>query len=297
MKNFLENLFKTIIPKLKKEPSELSKMTSAGVKPLKKDKYIPSRIRAYSGRSVGMVRDHNEDSLFNMTSIISSNNIETTFGIYVVADGMGGHQHGEIASEIAIHTLTDNVVRNLYLPMLDLNHSPPDESFKDVMLNGVKYAQKTIIQQVPGGGTTLTALLILGNIITIAHVGDSRVYLIDDDIGIKSLTQDHSLVSRLIELGQITSEEAEDHPQRNVLYRALGQGEPIDPDIITMTMPERGCLLLCTDGLWGAIEDESIFKIVTKAPNHQTACQRLVEAANSAGGPDNISVILVNLTD
>lgn len=109
------------------------------------------------------------------------------------------------------------------------------------------------------------------------------------------LTRDHSLVARLIELGQLTTEEAATHPQRNVLYRALGQGEPFDPDISMLQAPRDGFLLLCSDGLWGVITQEELVKIVIDHPDPYIACQKLVEAANTAGGPDNISVILVHL--
>jgi protein phosphatase len=130
---------------------------------------------------------------------------------------------------------------------------------------------------------------------TIAHVGDSRAYLIYGPERIEALTRDHSLVKRLVELGQITTAEAAVHPQRNVLYRALGQGEPFDPDIYSMQVFEAAYLLLCSDGLWGVVAESEIQRLVLQAYCVEDACQRLVDAANEAGGPDNISVILARL--
>ncbi len=154
---------------------------------------------------------------------------------------------------------------------------------------------RAITRQVPGGGTTLTAALILGNQMTIAHVGDSRAYLINENGNIESLTRDHSLVKRLVELGQITTDEAAVHPQRNVLYRALGQGEPFDPDINSLQTPEGGSLLLCSDGLWGVVPEETIQRLVRETQRPEEACHNLIEAANDAGGPDNISAIIIRL--
>jgi protein phosphatase len=130
---------------------------------------------------------------------------------------------------------------------------------------------------------------------TIAHVGDSRAYLIGPDSQFEALTRDHSLVNRLVELGQITTDEAAVHPQRNVLYRALGQGEPFDADINSIQMPGSGYLLLCSDGLWSVVNESELQRLVKESNSPEEACQRMVEAANAAGGPDNISAILIRL--
>ena len=132
---------------------------------------------------------------------------------------------------------------------------------------------------------------------TLAHVGDSRAYAVYLDGRVQTLTRDHSLVERLKELGQITAEEASVHPQKSMLYRALGQGEPTEPDIFTASLPQPGYLMICSDGLWGVLDEDDIFNIITTAPNPQRACQNLIDAANSAGGPDNIAVILVRMSD
>jgi serine/threonine protein phosphatase PrpC len=130
---------------------------------------------------------------------------------------------------------------------------------------------------------------------TIGHVGDSRACAIHLDGRVDILTRDHSLVKRLEELGQISSDEAATHPQRNVLYRALGQGEVLEPDIFTTPFPQLGYLLLCSDGLWSVLPEDHLFDLVNSAPSLHVACQHLIAAANDAGGPDNITAVLVQL--
>ena len=255
----------------------------------------PPQLIVGCAQSVGIQRDHNEDALFTLSTTLTSDFRNIPFGLYIVADGMGGHQHGEIASGIAIRSMASYIIRKLYAPLLSLKPNLPEESLIEIMQEGVQDAHTAITKQVPGGGTTMTAALILGNRMTIAHVGDSRAYLIGNNGRIEALTRDHSLVKRLVELGQITIDEAAIHPQRNVLYRALGQGEPFDPDINSIQIPDTGYLLLCSDGLWSVVPEVEIQSIVQKSKNPEEACQNLVEAATAAGGPDNITAILIRL--
>jgi serine/threonine protein phosphatase PrpC len=165
------------------------------------------------------------------------------------------------------------------------------------MNDGVRSAHNAIIEYASGGGSTLTGVLLQGDQMTIAHIGDSRAYEILPNGEMKQLTTDHSLVKRLEDLGQITSDEAAIHPQRNVLYRALGQVESIDAELISSSTPKSGHLIICSDGLWGLVSDEAIAETVSSADSPQQACNRLVEAANTAGGPDNISVIIIQMPD
>ncbi len=166
------------------------------------------------------------------------------------------------------------------------------EPLQDLLRNAIEEANEAVVEQVPGGGTTLTAVVMLGQQLTIGHVGDSRAYLLQDGRS-EVLTRDHSLVERLRELGQLTAEEAAVHPQRNVLYRAIGQGANLEVDVSSMPTPESGYLMVCSDGLWGVLGDERMKQIIDKASSPQDACEELVDAANAAGGPDNITVILV----
>ena len=253
----------------------------------------PQQLIYGCGQSIGKQRDHNEDSVFALSIAIGGEKSSYPLGLYVVADGMGGHQYGEVASSVAARTLAGYLLKR-FVPYLVNPSSGMDESLQDLMRSAINDAQQAVTQAAPGSGTTLTAALVLGQQMTIGHVGDSRAYAIHQGGG-EPLTRDHSLVKRLEELGQISSKEAAVHPQRNVLYRALGQGEVLEPDIFTAPFPQSGYLLLCSDGLWNVLADSTIFKIVTSARDLQSACQSLVDAANEAGGPDNISVIVVQL--
>jgi protein phosphatase len=258
--------------------------------------YNPPQFVTGCGHSIGKQRDHNEDALFTLSTTLLSDEEALPFGLYLVADGMGGHQHGEMASGVAVRAMSNYVINQLYSPLFSLSPAIQEQTLHEIMETGIQHAHRAILQQAPGGGSTLTGALALGDQLTIAHVGDSRAYLIQDDGRLDLLTRDHSLVKRLVELGQITTDEAAVHPQRNVLYRALGQGEPIDAEITTAPLPLSGHLLICSDGLWGLVPEGEIVRIVTTSPSPAEACQLLVEAANQAGGPDNISAILVRVS-
>ena len=249
------------------------------------------------GHSVGRQRDHNEDAMFTITTNLIADDTQIPFGLYIIADGMGGHEHGEIASGVAVRVVAAEVLQKIYLTYLGLSDLQAEESVQEILQQGVMQAHREILTEAQGGGTTLTAALLMGDKMTIAHVGDSRAYIIFAQGIQETLTQDHSLVKRLEELGQITADEAAVHPQRNVLYRALGQGDPFQPDVATFPLPRACHLLICSDGLWGVIPEKELLGLVNSSPDPQQACQSLIDAANAAGGPDNITVILVRLPD
>jgi serine/threonine protein phosphatase PrpC len=255
----------------------------------------PRQLIVGCGQSIGKQRDHNEDSLFTLTTNLTNLNGNLPIGLYIVADGMGGHLHGEVASSVAIRVMAQHIINRLYLPLFNSDLESPQEAIQDMMRDGMQDAHRAITKEVPGGGTTMTAALVVGNQVYIAHVGDSRAYIIESGGSVETVTRDHSLVKRLVELGQITQEEAAVHPQRNVLYRALGQGEPFEPDMSSTQLADSGYLLLCSDGLWGVVPDKEILQLVTSSSSPHLACQKLVKAANTAGGPDNITAILVHL--
>jgi len=256
-------------------------------------KYEPPQLIVGTGQSLGRQREHNEDCLYALNITLAGKNDPLPFGIFIVADGMGGHQHGEVASEVATRTLSTTLIRRLYIPNFNLQPEPQSDPLQEVVQQGMREAQQAVLKLAPGGGTTMTAAFVFGEQVTVAHVGDSRAYFVFPDGRMQIVTRDHSLVRRLQELGQISEKEAAVHPQRNVLYRAIGQGEPFDADINTFPMPHPGYLLLCSDGLWGVVPELEIFRIITSTNNPSLACHHLVQAANAAGGPDNISVILV----
>ncbi len=290
--------------KLFKKPVE--KADSATTAPLT-DRQIQSIVNSHPshfdvqqlissiGQSTGKQRELNEDSLLAITTTMAGNSGSLPFGLYIVADGMGGHQFGEVASNTAVRSVAGYILQKFFPYLFDLRPSQPEDSLQEIMQTAVKQAQKAIQAEAPSSGTTLTAALVLGQQVTIAHVGDSRAYHIHPDGRTEVITRDHSLVKRLEELGHIRPEEAANYPHRNVLYRALGQGEILEPDIFTVSFPQPGHLMLCSDGLWGVVSDQDMYRIIKDAPTLQRACQNLVEAANTAGGPDNISVILIQM--
>ncbi len=253
----------------------------------------PPQLVVGTGQSVGLQRDHNEDTLYAVSAILADGANETQFGLFMVADGMGGYEYGEIASSVAARATTQYILSKVYLPHVNPEGDAPQESLQEIIETGILKAQQLVRTRAPGGGTTLTAALLIGDQVTIAHVGDSRAYFVHPGGRIELLTHDHSLVHRLVELGQITEEEALIHPNRNVLYRAIGQPEPFKPDIQTFQMPHPGYLMICSDGLWGTVDDAKMMRIVSDSKNPSEACSKLVEAANETGGPDNISVVLV----
>jgi PPM family protein phosphatase len=257
--------------------------------------YDMQQLIAAAGQSVGKQRELNEDSVLVLTATMAGNSGNLPFGLYIVADGMGGHQFGEVASNAAIRTVAGYVLKKFHPHLFQVKTDTMDESFQEIMSAAVNEAQRVIQREAPGSGTTLTAALVLGQQITIGHVGDSRAYFIYPDGRIETITRDHSLVQRLQELGHITPEEAENYPHRNVLYKALGQGDILDPEIFTLAFPQPGTLMICSDGMWGVVAEHDIIRAVNEAPNLQRACQNLVTAANTAGGPDNISVVLAQL--
>jgi serine/threonine protein phosphatase PrpC len=254
------------------------------------------KLSVGSAQSIGKQRDHNEDTLFTFTSVLTKDSASKIFSLFAVADGMGGHQYGEIASRLAVQTLSSFIIKNLYLPVfsqtIELDEINPSELLKQAFFQ----ANQTVVENAPGGGTTLSVVLILDQLLVICHVGDSRIYYINKSDDVKILTRDHSLVNRLIELGQITHEQAAVHPQRNVIYRALGQGEPFEPEFHAITTPDIGYLLICSDGLWGSVSKRKIYDIIINETGIQNASERLIDAANGAGGSDNSSVILVRFS-
>ena len=258
-------------------------------------RYDTQQLIVGIGQSVGKQRDHNEDSLLAITSTISGNNGNVPFGLYIVADGMGGHQYGEVASNSAIRVMAGDIMRTFHSYLFNLPTQPLQESLQEIMEAAIKDAHRTVQKDAPGSGTTVTAALVLGQQVTIAHIGDSRAYSVYPDRRIQPITRDHSLVKRLEELGHLSKDEAANFPHRNVLIRALGQGEALEADIFTIPFPHPGYLMLCSDGLWGVINDQDISRTIVEAPTLHRACQNLVEAANLAGGPDNITTILVQL--
>lgn len=248
-----------------------------------------------SAQSIGRIRDHNEDALFIQATSFYSQDTQKFVGLFMVADGMGGHANGEVASELAIRVMANQVIQNFMKPLFSEYRVFDAEGLRKILYDAVQEANQAVKKQVSGGGTTLTAILVAGDFYIAAHVGDSRLYILQSDQHIKAVTRDHSWVQQLVDIGHLSRQEAEVHPQRNILSMALGQWEPLEPDMHMDKVPEGGYILLCSDGLWGVVKDNEIEQMIRQDSSLPVICQNLIKAANQAGGPDNISIILIQV--
>ena len=227
----------------------------------------------YAARTdVGCVREHNEDTFVAQSPV------------FAVADGMGGHESGEVASEIAIETLVARA---------------PSKPDGDALAAAIMAANTAILRGVEEGkgragmGTTIIAAQIFGEQLVLGQVGDSRAYLLHEG-NLQRLTRDHSLVADMVAQGHITEEEARVHPQRSVITRALGSDITVEPDIYILRISEGDRLMLCSDGLCGMVDDATIEKTMRANDDVNECCDALIEAALDAGGSDNVTVVVVD---
>ena len=245
---------------------------------------------------VGQVRQINEDSLLTLEAGMIHRSISSPIGLYVVADGMGGQAAGDIASGLAIHSLAQRAAETLMPPTL--NTIPTAVDIDAWLHESITLANAAVYQQRIAAdnnmGTTLVMAIIAKGEAHVAHLGDSRAYVINQ-AGMKQITVDHSLVQRLVDTTQLTAQEAKTHPQRNVIYKNLGDRPAVEPDIDHVPLESGDRLLLCTDGLSGYVDDPDIEKIIRAAQSPQDACRQLIAAANANGGPDNITAIIIQL--
>jgi len=228
------------------------------------------KIEVGSATDIGRVRERNEDSVL------------VDPPLYVVADGMGGHRGGQVASQVALETMEELGTEgggSLAEHVHRANRAVWDRSVEDEQLSGM--------------GTTLTAARVEGTNALIAHVGDSRAYLLRDGV-LRQLTSDHTLVARMVKSGEISEAEADVHPHKNVLTRALGTDEQVEVDEDSIALVDGDRLLLCSDGLTGMVTEDQIQAILENSDQPQQAADRLVKAANRAGGIDNISVVVLD---
>jgi serine/threonine protein phosphatase PrpC len=252
-----------------------------------------SHLAFGSANSVGQSRSQNEDSLFASSFFAMGLTDPFEIGIFAVADGMGGHLSGEVASNIAISTISNNLLARLVIPFQGLKQENNIDAIESAIEDAFLAAQGEVLRAAPGGGTTLTLAVYFGNHVIWGHVGDSRLYHLDKRSNLHRITHDHSLVGRLVELGQISEAEVEDHPQKNVLIKALGQSDKFKVDLGHFTFDPGEKVMLCSDGLWGQVPDKNMLSLIKASAGLSQACSALVQAANDTGGPDNISVIMV----
>lgn len=252
-------------------------------------------LAAAALRDIGQVRSVNQDSVFSLLTTLPREGNDLPLGLFVVADGMGGHDGGEVASRMAVSAVVQHVLANLVMPAL---FDSTTEALQPLMVSAVQAANSAIWEhaQLVGSdmGTTCTVALLLGHTLYIGHVGDSRLYLRQPD-GMHMLTSDHSAVGRLIEVGQLEPSEAREHPLRSQLYRTVGQHPNVQVDFVYQPVGSASHLLLCSDGLWGMLDEDVLEDVLAQHVWPQNACRELIARANQAGGDDNISVIVVTL--
>ena len=237
----------------------------------------------------GLIRKLNEDSILCTKFELRSHSGSTSAGLFAVADGMGGHNAGEIASNLAARTFQAECVSSLLS-----NTTAPPLTMMAAAFNKANNAVAEAAQDrsLQGMGTTLTSALIIGQDMYIAHIGDSRCYIINGR-EILQLTTDHSLVQQLVDEGLLSPDQARIHPRRNEITRVLGYMPDTAPDLIQVKLYAGDNIMLCSDGLHGVLETDKIAQTILAAPDADQACTDLIAQANAAGGPDNISVILV----
>lgn len=261
---------------------------------------VPARV-SYTLRvgrlsDVGRERDANEDSLLALDFHCANRSINQAAGFFVVADGMGGHEGGEIASGMLVRSLARLAAAEWLPSAIDATDGLLDTGAW--LISAIQRANANIYEWAHEAGyemgTTVVATLISGNRALIAHVGDSRAYRINA-AGIEQLTVDHSLVESLVMTNQISREEARNHPQANVIYRTVGDQPQVIVDLADVELTAGDWVLLCSDGLSGMLPDEAIHHIILAETSPQAVCEALVAAANEAGGQDNCSVIVIQL--
>lgn len=237
-------------------------------------------LRAWGMKDVGRCRDVNQDYIF-----LSEEPMGNLPNLFLVADGMGGHRAGDLASEYTVSRVCEAVEKSMQtIPF-------------QILKGAFQYANQKLIEKAEespaytGMGTTLVAVTVKDGTVYAANVGDSRLYKIGG--GIEQITQDHSLVEEMVRMGEISKEEARNHPEKNIITRAIGVSETVEPDYFDTKLEKGECLLLCSDGLSNMIEDAQIREILERRTDLRSGAEELVRTANRNGGKDNIAVVLI----
>lgn len=238
-------------------------------------------MKTFSKTDIGMVREVNQDYVFTSDSPIGK-----IPNLFVVADGMGGHQAGEVASRFTVETVKEELAKSV--------QDGPEAMIRQA-ITSVNQKLLEMAKQDPnltGMGTTLVVATIIEHTLYFANIGDSRLYVLNDDI--KQLSKDHSLVQEMVRLGGIKQEDAKAHPDKNIITRAIGASEKVEIDFYEYRLKKGDIILMCTDGLSNMVEDNEIQYIVKSSRDVVEAVERLIERANQYGGNDNIGVLVVD---
>jgi len=255
---------------------------------------MPSRMKilAHGLSDKGISRQHNEDSFY----------ADKDLGLLVVADGMGGHSAGEVASRMAVEALSGYIRKSCAAgkPLIGRSGSGRSDA-SDRLVSGIRLANQVVCEAAKnnsswkGMGTTIVAALVDGNRVSIAHAGDSRAYLVRSGT-IEQLTDDHSVVAEQVRKGLMSREEAEGSGIRNLITRALGHDEALEVDVTEIDILDGDRLLLCSDGLSMMVADNETLRIISSDNAPESACTRLVDEANNNGGKDNITAVAAFFT-
>ncbi len=239
-------------------------------------------MKAYAITDVGLVRSVNQDFVYYSTEPVGN-----LPNLFILADGMGGHKAGDMASRYTVEKLVEfvrNAIQNDPIDILDSAIAAVNEEI---------IAKAKESEEFSGMGTTLVVACIIGDILNVANVGDSRLYLLDTDM--KQVTRDHSWVEEMVARGAIDRKEARNHAKKNMITRAIGGDDSVLPDFFPIDVRPGNRILMCSDGLTNMVEDTLIEKIILNTPALDEAAGILVDLANQNGGRDNISVILIEI--
>ncbi len=237
-------------------------------------------MESYAQTDVGLKRNNNQDFVY-----ASNHRVGALEGLLIVADGMGGQAAGDLASRLCVETMVDTI------------EGSAEKGAVRILAKAIRMANRAVTgraasdPELEGMGTTLVAAAPENGSLYVANVGDSRLYLIDDD-RIEQITHDHSLVEEMVRAGKLRKDQARNHPKKNIITRAIGESGDPEIDFFDVSLNRGDIALLCSDGLTNMVEDEQIFRIVRSGTDLSDAGKRLIDAANRAGGKDNISVVL-----
>lgn len=240
-------------------------------------------IESFSVTDIGKKRKLNQDFVYE-----SDEPIGNLPNVYIVADGMGGHNAGDFASKCTVETITreirgcfeKNAIRILSKAIMVANERIRQKAREDERLYGM--------------GTTVVAATCIGKYLQVANVGDSRLYIINEE-EVRQVTRDHSLVEEMVRMGGIDRKAARNHPDKNIITRAIGARDTIEIDFFNEELQDGDIVLMCSDGLSNMLEDEEIGKILRKKGSLEERAEKLIEAANNNGGKDNIAVIIIDM--
>lgn len=237
-------------------------------------------LKAWGMKDIGKCREINQDYIF-----VSEEPIGNLPNLFLVADGMGGHKAGDLASEYTVAKVQEAVSKSMQtIPY-------------QILKGAFQYANQKLLEKAgesdsyKGMGTTLVAATVKNDAVYVVNVGDSRLYKIGDKI--EQITEDHSLVEEMVRMGEISEEQARNHPDKNIITKAIGVSDTVEPDYFDTDLQKGECLLMCSDGLTNMVSDRQIKEIVELRTDLESCAKELIRAANQNGGRDNIAVVLI----